>query len=116
MGLIFSYYANNDKVHRYLRNKNITKETSFPSEWFGSFKLYEESSTVVLHLQDTRRLYGSVTEVPSDPKNGYFLISYPCWLDGAKEIPITGVKNILINSNDVKWIEFVGNEQENKNV
>lgn len=110
MGLVFSYFANNDALHKYLRGKKITRSTSFPSEWFGAF--YSETF-VVLHFNDERRLYGWPIEWPSDPTKGHFIISDPSWLDNEKEKRITGVKNILINVNDVKWIEFLEKTWEN---
>jgi hypothetical protein len=105
-GFVFSYFANNDKVHKYFRNKGITKETSFPSEWFGAF--LKDVTFVVLHLKDERRLYGWPIEWPSEPTKGHFVIADPSWVsDEGKELPIIGVKNILINVNDVKWVEFL---------
>ncbi|PPK77731.1 hypothetical protein B0F87_101109 [Methylobacter tundripaludum] len=104
-GFIFSYFANNDKLHKYLRGRNITHQTSYPSEWFGVFL---DSTFVVLHFNDERRLYGWPIEWPSEPSKGYFVIADPSWLlDNGKEQRITGVKNMLINVNDVKWIEFL---------
>lgn len=54
-GFIFSYYANNDKLHKIFRAKGITRESSYASEWFGAFL---NLTYVVLHLKDERRLYG----------------------------------------------------------
>jgi hypothetical protein len=56
-----------------------------------------------LHFNDERRLYGW----PSEPTKGYFVIADPSWLDDGKERRIIGVKNILVNVNDIKWIEFL---------
>jgi hypothetical protein len=112
IGLLFSYYANNDKIHRKLREKNITKETSFPSEWFGAFS--DTKTWIVLHLHDSRRLYGWPKEWPSSAKNGHFVITYPSWLDDKQEVPIAGVKNILINVDDVKWVEFMTKPEKGK--
>jgi len=36
-GFVISYYANNDKFHKYLRDNGITRESSYASEWFGAF-------------------------------------------------------------------------------
>jgi putative effector of murein hydrolase LrgA (UPF0299 family) len=111
-GVVFSYFANNDKIHDYLRAKKITRETSFTSEWFGTF--VQNITFVVLHFEDERRLYGWPIEWPSEPSNGHFLIADPSWLgvDG-EEKRITGVKNMLINVKDVKWVEFLENTWEN---
>lgn len=111
-GFIFSYYANNDKLHKIFRAKGITRESSYPSEWFGAFL---NPTYAVLHLKDERRLYGWPMEWPSEPRNGHFLITDASWLDGDKEIPITGVDNILIDAKEVKWVEFMTKTWEEKN-
>ena len=108
MGLVFSYFANNDKLHKLLRKFNMTREGSYPTEWFKAFL---NVTYVVLHLNDGRRLYGWPSEWPSVPTEGHFLIFRPAWLieegEKLKEEPIPGVENILINVNDVKWVEFL---------
>ena len=78
-GVVFSYFANNDKIHKYLRNKGITRETSFPSEWFGSF--LNNVTFIVIHFTDERRLYGWPIEWPSEPTSGHFVIADPSWLE-----------------------------------
>ncbi len=112
LGVVFSYYANNDKLHRILRDWNITKESSYPSEWFGAFL---NVTYVVLHLKDERRLYGWPIEWPSEPSNGHFLITDASWLDGVTELPITGVDNILIDAKEVKMVEFMSKTWEGRN-
>jgi uncharacterized protein DUF6338 len=113
-GTIFSYYANNDKLHKFLRDKNITRETSFPSEWFGEF--LKNITFVVLHLNDERRLYGWPVEWPSESSIGYFVIADPSWiLKSGEEKRITGVSNILIDAKDVKWVEFLEKTWEEDN-
>jgi hypothetical protein len=105
LGILFSYYANNDKFHKLIRKIGISKETSFPSEWFGTFS--KNLTYIVLHLKDERRLYGWPIEWPSVPDNGHFLLVQASWLVGSKEIPIQGVESILIDVNDVRWVEFM---------
>jgi uncharacterized protein DUF6338 len=113
-GIIFSFFANNDKIHNFLRWAKITQESSFPSEWFGSFS---NITYIVIHFKDERRLYGWPIEWPSEPTNGHFLITEPSWLTkNDKECKITGVSNILINVQDVKWVEFLEKTWENNNV
>ncbi len=105
-GLLFSYFANNDKFHAVFRKLNVTRETSYASEWFGVF--LKNVTYIVLHLEDERRLYGWPTEWPSEPGNGHFLITDASWLDDkGNEIPITGVENVLINAKHVRWVEFM---------
>jgi len=105
LGIIFSYFANKDGFHKFVRDIGITRETSYPSEWFGVF--LKNVTYVVLHLKDERRLYGWPIEWPSDPDRGHFVLEQASWLDGKEEIPITGVQSIMVNVNDVKWVEFM---------
>ena len=113
LGLMFSYYANNDKMNTCLRKMGITRETSFPSEWFGAF--LKNVTYIVLHLKDGRRLYGWPIEWPSVADSGHFQLVRACWLADSKVIPITGVKSILINVSDVRWVEFIENTWETSN-
>jgi hypothetical protein len=113
LGSIFAYFTNNDKFHKMARNIGLTRETSYPSEWFGSF--LKNVTYVILHLEDERRLYGWPIEWPSDPDKGHFVIEQPSWLDEDKEIPITGVSSIMINTKDVKWVEFMAKTWEGEN-
>ena len=114
LGIVFSYFTNNDKFHKFLRNKNITRESSFPSEWFGAF--IKDVTYVVLHFKDERRLYGWPIEWPSEPTKGHFVIADPSWqTEDGEELRITGVKNILVDVNDIKWVEFLEKTWEDKN-
>ena len=106
MGLILSYFANNDKLHKIFRNKNITQQTSYASEWFHAFK--ENVTYIVLHFEDGRRIYGWPLEWPGTPNSGHFLITDASWLDlEGKEIPMTGVDKILVDAKQVRWVEFM---------
>lgn len=115
VGIGFSWLANNDRAHKWFRRKGITRETSFPSEWFGTF--LKEVTFVVLHFKDERRLYGWPIEWPSEPTKGHFVIADPSWVgESGEEIRIAGVKNILVDVNDVKWVEFLEKTWEEENV
>lgn len=113
LGLIFSYFANNDKAHKIFRWARITTKTSYPSEWFGAFQ--NNVTFIVLHLKDERRLYGWPLEWPSESNNGHFLLTEVSWLIDEDEKPITGVDNFLVAAKDVKWIEFMKKTWEDKN-
>ena len=39
LGIGLSYFTNNDKFHKLLRKLKITRETSYPSEWFDAYKM-----------------------------------------------------------------------------
>ncbi len=112
-GVAFSHFANNDKIHKYLRDKGVTRETSFPSEWFGTF--LNNVTFVVIHFEDERRLYGWPIEWPSESTQGHFVIADPSWLTEDGEKRITGVSNILVDVKDVKWVEFLEKTWEQDN-
>jgi hypothetical protein len=113
LGILFSYYANNDKFHKIIRKIGISRETSFPSEWFGTFS--KNVTYIVLHLKDERRIYGWPIEWPSVPDHGHFLLVQASWLVDSEEIPIKGVESILVDVNDVRWVEFMEKTWEVQN-
>jgi Family of unknown function (DUF6338) len=116
-GVLFSWGANKDFPHRFLRKLGVTEQTSYPSEWFGVLSSHKRY--VVLHLSDERRLYGWPKEWPQSADSGHFFISQPAWLvdipadeDGRatsfeSDISENGVEGLLIAAKDVKWIEFM---------
>lgn len=112
IGFLFTYFANTDKFHAWVRkHKNyggqITRETSYPSEWFATFAKSENETYVVLNFVDDRRLWGWVIEWPSEPVKGHFVLVQAAWLDREEMIPLAGVSSIMINVKDVKWVEFI---------
>ena len=125
LGMILAYVSNNDVVHRILRKLRITKETSFPSEWYSAFNRLN-NSYVVLHLKGERHIYGWPTEWPSQPNGGYFLIEEGEWLleNNEQAIDESDVpdKNetksnsenasitILLPVSEVEMVEFVDSE------
>lgn len=115
LGSLFAYFANCDRFHRLARHLQITRETSYPSQWFSTFAQCERN-WVVLHLKDERRLYGWPDEWPSSPTGGHFRLSSPSWLVENKDNPIVGVTYILVNVKDVMWVEFRDQLLETANV
>jgi len=114
IGLTFALFANKDWIHYFLRYIKITEQTSYPSEWFGAFR--QQKRYIVLHLHDERRLYGWPKEWPQSPEKGHFFIVNPSWLTkGKKELYLgnNGVEGILINVEDVKWVEFMKESESN---
>lgn len=110
-GIAFTYFANNDKFHKKLRYLGLTRETSYPSEWFGAF--LKNVTYIVLHLEGERRLYGWPLEWPSEPEKGHFVLVQASWLDEEgndkeqKEIPLSGVSSIMVDVKEVKMVEFM---------
>ena len=106
IGFMIATLANNDKFHRVIRKMKISKESSYPSEWFSAF--HNNITYVVLHLKDERRLYGWPSEWPSSPTAGHFMLTQASWLTKkGKEIKIDSVEYILVNVEDVQWVEFL---------
>ncbi|MBY7769595.1 hypothetical protein KW411_11935 [Vibrio fluvialis] len=123
VGFAIVILANNDLLHCVLRKVGVTKESSYPSEWYGAFL---DPTFVVLHLKDERRLYGWPSEWPSEPTRGHFVMLDPSWIDNnassstyiavpddtegsptSSDTPIPGVSKIIIDVQDVKWVEFM---------
>ena len=74
LALLAALSSNKDLPHIVLRFVGVTRETSYPSEWYSAFSRYDESY-VVLHLKGDRRLYGWPQEWPSHPQQGHFIIA-----------------------------------------
>ena len=106
LGLFVSYVSNRDSVHRILRCVGITKETSYPSEWYSAFSRHHDCY-VVLHLVGQRRIYGWPEEWPSRPDEGHFRIAEVEWLTEDEPVPATGVSATLIPASEVEMVEFL---------
>lgn len=117
LGILLSCFANTDILYKLLRHLKITKETSYPSPWFSAFS--DNITYVVLHLKDTRRIYGWPKEWPNDPRDSHFLLQNACWLEEEngknKEVQLDDLEGILIDSANVKIVEFVKNTEEKRN-
>jgi len=114
LGIFFAFFTNNDRFHKFFRKMNVTKETSYPSEWYGEFS--NRVCYVVLHLVGGRRLYGWPKEWPSTHDKGHFSMLHATWLDKEnKEIPLKGVEAILIPASEVKMVEFMEKVEEKHN-
>ena len=106
VGLVAVYVSNHDKLHWFFRWTRLTRETSYPSEWYSTFARNPECY-VVLHLKGERRLYGWPEEWPSRPDQGHFRIAEAEWLVDKKRKPITGVSVILVPGEEVEMVEFL---------
>lgn len=111
LGASLAYITNKDSFHGWIRAKGFTTRASHPSEWHGV--LSERQSHVVLHLTDERRLSGYPQVWPSEPDKGHFFIVRPGWLSEAGEHQLLGgIEGLLINTKDVKWVEFIDQPKE----
>jgi hypothetical protein len=114
IGLLWSYLYNNDIIHNHLRKLKITNQTSYPSEWYGTFS--EIKSYIILNLKDERRIMGWPVEWPNDPEKGHFVLENAMWLIiGPSEKPVTipleTIDKILIAAHNVEIVEFVKDEE-----
>ena len=105
-GLSFSASANNNWIHPWLQRWRITKQPSYPSEWFTAFNEYEQY--VVLHLTGSRRILGWPCEWPNCCDSGHFVLMNASWLsDENVATPLENVQVILIPAKDVEMVEFL---------
>ena len=110
LGSIAVAAANHDFPHGILRQIGFTKETSYPSEWYGAFA-ENEGQYVVLHLKNGNRLYGWPEDWPRRQGQGHFRLSECEWLVGDERRPLLGVSVMLIPAQDVDMVEFIQTEQ-----
>ena len=106
IALAAAFVSNHDTLHQILRRLHITKETSYPSEWYSAFARNPDCY-VVLHLKGERRLYGWPEEWPSHSDQGHFRIAEGEWLIDDKRQPATGVSAILVPASEVEMVEFL---------
>jgi hypothetical protein len=104
LGLFFCRIVSSDKLHGWLRTRNLTKQSSYPSEWFSSFAQYHR--LVTLHLTDDRRLFGWPAQWPPESANGQFVMQNPRWLKSDGTVVPSGAEFLLIDSAKVQWVEF----------
>ena len=110
LGLVAAYLANSDKLHRFMRDRNISGETSFASEWFRAFSEHGESY-VLVELNDARRLLGWVREWPSRPKQGFLCLEDVSWVDDDGELTeLGGVDEMLVPVEIVAMLSFMDGE------
>ena len=109
LGLLLPFFYNNDILHRIFRKHKITNQTSYPTEWYGTFS--EIRSYVVLHLSDRRRIMGWPSEWPSSPKNGHFVLENAVWLDEVdgktQEVELSNVEKIMLDASNITMVEFI---------
>ena len=113
MGMLSAYVSNQDKLYALLRWLRITRETSYPSEWYSSFA-HHEGCYVVLHLQGDRRIYGWLEEWPSQPDQGHFRLAEADWLIEDSQSTLDRVSAIVIPASQVEMVEFVEPESRDE--
>ena len=111
LALLATYLSNNDTAHWIFRKLRVTKETSYPTEWYSAFSRHE-GCYVVLHMDGQRRLYGWPEEWPSRPDEGHFRISEGEWLTEEGSQPMEGVSAIVVPATEVEMVEFMDEHSE----
>ena len=106
VALVAAWITNTDALHALFRRTGLTKETSYPSEWYSTFSRNPDCY-VVLHLKGERRLYGWPEEWPSRPDQGHFRIAEGEWLVDDRRRPAEGVSYILVPATEVEMVEFL---------
>ena len=117
-GFAFVTSANRNLLHGVVARLGMSRETSYPSEWFGEFS--QKVRFVVLHLQDDRRVRGWPKEWPSQPDRGHFVLELPAWLEEDGTVIASPLaESLLIPAGGVRMVEFyvatwdeVSDEQE----
>ena len=107
IALLAAAVSNHDTAHRLLRRIGVTRETSYPSEWYSAFA--ENSGRyVVLHLKDDRRLYGWTMEWPGSSTAGHFRITEARWLDdGENGDAMLETVEVLLPAAAVEMVQFL---------
>ncbi|HBT88534.1 MAG TPA: hypothetical protein DEB50_08730 [Desulfobacter sp.] len=60
-------------------------------------------------------MYGWPKQYPDDPQKGHFLIEEAAWLlDDGSSVPLYSVKQLLIPTSEIEYVEFVKNQSEVK--
>lgn len=106
LGLGLAFASNHDYLYSIARAFTLTSRSSYP-EWIFAFRK-REGRSVVLTLLDGRRLFGYPAVWPTDPKDGHFLITHPCWMDEQNQwVEMPGIESYLISNIDVYLVEFL---------
>jgi hypothetical protein len=107
-GFLLTFLYNNDLLHSLLRKLKITSQTSYPTEWFGTFS--ETHLYIILHFTDGRRIMGWPLRWPSSPKNGHFILEDAVWLETEEKpekIKLTNTVKIMLDTANINAVEFL---------
>jgi hypothetical protein len=112
IGVLWSFFYNNDIIHKLLRRFKVTSQSSYPSEWYGTFS--ETKRYIILDLKDERRIMGWPVEWPNYPDKGHFVLEEASWLttkEGDK-VPLETIDKIMIDTNNVEMVEFLKDDEK----
>lgn len=115
--VIIAFLSNHDLTHKPLRLLGVTRETAYPA-WHSAF-INNPDCAVALHLKDQRRLFGWPEYWPSQPRKGHFKLINAQWLANAPPTADNSenhiIHAILIDVNDIAFIEFIKAEEISPN-
>lgn len=115
IGLLATWFVNNDFVHSFLRRMRLTQTVSRPNEWYDAF--YRTKEYVTVHLTDGRRVFGWPLLYPKRAEKGHLFLEDAQWLDLPVEPAASLRTQLLIDVADVRFVEFVAlKESEDGNV
>jgi hypothetical protein len=104
-GLLAAYMTNTDVLHKWLRDRKFSKQSSHPSEWCTTF--FDNQSYVVLEMKDGRRLYGWPKIWPSSFEKGHLYITEASWIHGESPVILPEAVGVLVQVTDVQHVEFI---------
>lgn len=115
VGVGFSYLANSNWIHARLQSLEVTKRTSYPSEWYSAF--HHHKRYIVLNMKNGRRIRGWPDEWPDQSDKGHFLLEHPAWVsDDGQHIPLHQIKRMLIPALDVEMVEIEKDDNEKASI
>jgi hypothetical protein len=114
IGVLWSFLYNNDVIHKALRRVKVTSQSSYPSEWYGTFS--ETKKYIILDLKDERRIMGWPVEWPNYPDKGHFVLEEASWLttEESGKISLLTIDKIMIDANNVEMVEFVKDDEKSE--
>jgi hypothetical protein len=104
-GLLAVYLVNTDILHEWLRDRNMSKQSSYPTEWCTTFS--KNKSYVVLEMKDGRRLYGWPQIWPSSFEKGHLYMTEVSWIHSDPVVEMPNYSGVLIPVTDVQHVEFI---------
>lgn len=118
LAVLLAFANGKDFLHRLLRKLKITRETSFPSEWYSAFYQHQ-NCFVILHLDGERRIFGWPEDWPSHPNDGHLKLSDAEWLTTHQNQEISSdeysdLEFVLIPASEIVIVEFLETPTSNQ--
>ncbi len=101
-----------DLILKLFRVLHITDKTSRDTTWQDVF--VEQKRFVVIHLKDGRRIYGWPMYYSNDPIEGFIYLFQPAWIADHGKYIECGTHGMLIQLENIDFIEFMKEESETK--